>query len=212
MAFPSYWISTLTELAHVVMGKLGEKHVFTDVESDTSDYALVFQRLMYEAIREAQVEFKWSELETIATIATADSTYDSSTSPIPYSYRFALPDGMLRMIDENICDYHISGAYIYVNAYSENLPFIYTAYSEDPTVWGSMLTKVIVYKIAMAVCLPVTNSSAYEKGLIQEFETLVEPKCHRINSYNKVRPRRQQRGTGSLAQTRRGYKNGAYYK
>ena len=52
MAYPSNWPQDLTDFANRVMGLIGEVERFTDIDTDTSDNAVLVRETMYDIIRD----------------------------------------------------------------------------------------------------------------------------------------------------------------
>ena len=204
MAIPSNWPQNLTDLANRCMQKLGEKTRFTDIATDTADYAVMVRDALYDIIRDAQVSFDWPELRTKTTISTPDSGFTANES-YPFAYRFALPDDYLREVNRHLYAYEVEGGYVYADR-SENLPFHYVRYEEDVTKWSPQLFKVVLYRLASEVAMPITQSPEILQ-IMEARRSGAESEARRMASYNKKWPNGRQRGRGLLAQTRNGERN-----
>lgn len=204
MARPSNWPTTITDLAKRMMVLLGEIEVFTDITTDTSDNAVLVRTVIYDIILDTQTAFLWPELHTMETIETPDATFDDTTG-YDFSYRYDLPDDYLRPLNEELYDYRIIGKQVYSNT-SENLPFHYIKYDETVTNWSGSLYRAILYRLAIAVCLQITQSEIVYERLLAEYEKIIEPECFRIRSYSQEHPNTRRRIRGTYSKTRRGYR------
>jgi len=201
MAYPTNWPQNVTDIANRVMSKIGEIERFTDIDTDTSDNAVIVRDALYDTIRDTQSSFQWPELETLSTIATPDATFDNSGGEYPYAYRFSLPDDYLRPINEELYNYKISGDYIYADV-TEDLDFHYIAYSETVTDWSAALYRAVLYRTAIEVCLQITQSPDLKQSLLMEFEQIVRPECFRVSSQGMAHPNTRRRQRGVYANTR----------
>ena len=201
---PANWPGTLTELANDVMDLYGEDQVFTDIATDTTDNGKILNRMMYRIIRENQAEFVWPELRELATIATPDPTFDNVGGEYPYGYRYDLPEDYLRPFNEHLYLYEIIGQQIYANV-TEDLPFHYIKYTEDVGVWSPQLYQVIMYQLAIASCLQVTQAPALKNDLLTYFELNILPNAKRIKSSSQRYPNKRHRIVGNYSKARRNY-------
>lgn len=201
MAIPANWPQDVTDLANRAMQKLGEKERFTDIATATTDNAETIQECLYDVIRDAQMSFPWPELETFTEISTADATFTDTTG-YAFSYRFALPDDYLRPLNEELYQYQIRGAYVYANL-SEDLPFHYIRYDEDVSLWSPSMFKVIMYRLAAELCLPITQSPEI-LGTIEVLREKAESEAKRLKSYGQKWPNQRRRRRGELSRLRSG--------
>jgi hypothetical protein len=187
------------------MQKIGETERFTDIATSTTDYGIVIQDAIYDVIRDAQISFPWVELDTYLLIATADPTF---TDPLGFgfSYRYEIPEDYLRPLNEELYSYRRQGDFIYANL-PEDLPFHYIRYEEDVTKWSGQQFKVILYRLAEEVVMPITQSPEL-LGQIVALKERAEAEARRLGSYNQRYPNERRRRRGQLSQLRAGYGRG----
>lgn len=201
---PANWPSTLTELANDVMDLYGEDQLFTDILTDTTDNGKILRRMMYRIIRECQAEFVWPELRALATIADPDAGFDNSGGEYPFTYRYDLPEDYLRPYNEHLYEYEIIGQYIYANV-AENLDFHYIKYTETVSDWSPQLYQVILYKLAHASCLQITQAQQLKNDIYAEFKSDVLPNAKRIKSSSQKYPNKRHRIQGNYSKSRRNF-------
>lgn len=198
------FIATLTEVANLALSKLGERQkdflsnaVFDD---NTGTIAEACQQHMYISIRQAQTDYRWDVLFVSVVIATPeDLTEDPST---PWSFRYPLPDDFVAPQYDDTYDYEIQANYIYCDIH-QDLTFKYRRYSIDPSEWPQTLMDVVIGKLAIAICLPITENGTKYNALLTEYETIIEPRASRVDAYSKKQPNNR-RKHGTYAQTRAG--------
>jgi len=199
---PANWPATLEDLANDTMDLLGEDQQFTDLSTDTTDNGAILNRMIYRIIRESQAKFPWPELRALSTITTPDETFDNSGAEYNYSYRFALPSDYLRPFNAELYLYEIIGAYVYSNV-SANLDFHYIKYSETVTEWSPQLYQVIMYQLAIASCLQITQNPQMKADLLSYFELNVLPEAKAIKSQSQRHPNQRRRIQGNYSRSRR---------
>ena len=201
MAIPANLPQDLTDLANRVMQKIGEVERFDDITTATTAYAVIVQDCLYDVIRDAQISFPWVELETFLLIETPEDFED--TTGYEFSYRYALPDNYLRPLNEELYSYRRRGELVYADQ-AEDLPFHYIRYDEDVTKWSAQLFKVVLFRVAEEVVLPITQSPELLAGIVVLREK-AENEARRLASYNQRYPNQRNRARGQLSRLRRGY-------
>lgn len=198
---PANWPTTLNDLSNDAMDLLGEDQQFTDISTDTSDNGKIINRMIYRIIRENQAEFPWPELRAFESITTPDASYDNTTQESIFSYRYALPDDYLRPFNEELYRYEIKGQFVYSNI-DQDLGFHYVKYTEEVPEWSPQLYQVIMYQLAIAACIQITQAPNLKGELLAYYEAKVLPGAKAIKSQSQRYPNRTQRMSGAYSRTR----------
>lgn len=199
MTIPANLPQDLTALANRVMQKIGEVERFDDIATSETDYGIVIKDALYDVIRDAQISFPWVELATYLVIAEADDTFTDTTG-FGLPYRYSIPEDFLRPLNEELYSYRHQGEFIYANL-PEDLPFHYIRYDEDVTKWSGQQFKVITYRLAEEVVMPITQSPEL-LGQIVALKDKAEAEARRIASYNQRYPNERRRRRGQLGKIR----------
>lgn len=187
MAKPPTFITTLTGIANISLSMLGEKFntQLIDIATDTGDLAKLVNQFIYPAIRDVQFQFRWDELVTRVVLTSPD---DMTGNPAyPWGYRYALPDDYLTPAWQDQVDYEIEGGFVYCN-WSDNYVFPYHKYSIDPAEWTSGLLEVVKCRLAISLCMPLTENQIKYDNLLTELERIILPRDERVSSYGKKHP------------------------
>lgn len=182
--------ATLTEIANLALEDIGEapKDFLTDpvFENNTGLVADVVKRHMYVVIRQAQTDFRWDVLYKRLEQATPDEDLTDDLT-VAWGYAYNLPDDFLAPIWTDSYSYEIEANKLYCNI-PESLVFHYRRYSIDPSEWPQTLLDVVREKLAIAICIPITENDAKLGALIQKFEGLTLPRAQRVDAYSKKQP------------------------
>ncbi|RKX36323.1 MAG: hypothetical protein DRP64_18710 [Verrucomicrobia bacterium] len=197
MAKPATFVATLTEVGNLSLEAIGEapKDFLTDAvfDDNTGTIAEIVQRHMYVVIREAQTDYKWDCLFKRAVLTTPEDITDNDE--YLWDYRFTLPDDFLTGIFHDHYDYEIEGGFIYCNFETE-LRFSYVRYSIDPAEWPSTMLAVVISKLSMAICMPITENQVKYEKILTEFERVVLPRAQRVDALAKKYPRNRRKTMG----------------
>jgi hypothetical protein len=201
------FIATLTEIANLALEDIGEapKDFLTDpvFDNNTGLVAEVVKRHMYVVIRQAQTDYRWDILhKSVILSSPEDLTADEST---PWAYRYPLPDDFLTPIWDDTFAHEIQENYIYCNV-QDDLRFLYRRYSILPSEWPQTLLDVVRDKLAIAICIPITENDTKLTALIQKFESITLPRASRVDAQSKKYPNtRWKRQVYSRTRGRRRY-------
>lgn len=113
------------------------------------------------------------------------------------------PSDFLRPLDADGAAYELVGGY-FTCPLGSTLSLHYIRYSEDPAEWSPQLLKCIYYRLAMELCLPVLQTDALSRGLVEEYERLVFPQAKRVSSYNRRSTQIRESGRSNYARLRGG--------
>lgn len=175
------FVDTLEQVGDLALGKVGEKKRLTNIETDTGNHAEVIRLFIHQVIREVQSEFRWSELtksvELESPIAENDDTY-----------QYTLPSDFLRPASNRDQDYVIENGYLFTSV-AENFPFRYIRYSENPAEWSGLMVKCVFFRLALEICMPLTENAQKYNSLLEEYEKVVFPRAKMVGSFDTENPR-----------------------
>jgi hypothetical protein len=175
------FVDTLEQVGDLALGKVGEKKRLTNIETDTGNHAEVIRLFIHQVIREVQSEFRWSELtksvELESPIAENDDTY-----------QYTLPSDFLRPASNRDQDYIIENGYLFTSV-AENFPFRYIRYSENPAEWSGLMVKCVFFRLALEICMPLTENAQKYNSLLEEYEKVVFPRAKMVGSFDTENPR-----------------------
>ena len=160
---------TLTDIVNLALASLGEKQI-TNIDSDGKTENLM-RPLMYEAVRQTQLEIFWQELiigfsptqssETYGGQESGDTTYIGSTYLV-----YNLPKNFLDVVRLR------SGAYWFLEGNklitTDPDPYLtYKRYSEEPSEWSAYLVELVYKRLAMNASMPVTQNANIQQQSVQ---------------------------------------------
>jgi hypothetical protein len=184
------FVSTLTEIANLALQRLGEpeQNLLTndDITLDDTVHAAVVRRLIYPVIRGAQTYYRWDVL--FKSVTLTDPTDLTEDENYVWAYSYDLPDDFLAPLWTDEFEYEIEGNKIYCDIQDELVRFRYIRYSLDPSEWPQTLIDIVWYKLALALCMPITENDAKYNAIITEYRQVVLPEAERIDAYGKKQP------------------------
>jgi len=142
--------NALTLLGHDTLANL------TGTDKATTICVQHYQQVVDAVLR----AYQWNCAMTRSSELTAESTAPS----FGYDYKYALPDGCLRVISMNELDYKfkIEGSYLLTNEASAYILYIARI---SPASMDSLLKDTISARLAATIAFPLTNSSAAAKQM-----------------------------------------------
>jgi len=186
---PSF-VDSLEEVANLALGKIGEQAAISDIDTDTGSAAETVRRFIYQVIREVQSEFRWGELTASVELASPMAENDST-------YQYTLPSDYLRPASNREQEYLIENGYLFTGT-AVDFPFRYIRYSENPAEWSGLLVKCVYFRLALEICMPITENAQKYAALLEEYEKVVFPRARQVGSFDNESPRtRIARGTYS---------------
>ena len=194
------FVSTLEEIGDLAVRKIGESYQFVSLADDTGSTPDAVRAFIYQVIREVQSEFRWPEL-----IASVELEIPAAENEDTYQYNF--PSDYLRPASNRDQGYLIENGYVFTNV-SENFPFRYIRYSLDPSEWSGLLVKCIFFRLALEICMPVTENGNRYNALLNEYEAVVFPRAKMVASFDHENPK-SRRARGGYSRTRSGGMLGA---
>lgn len=156
-------------ICNLALSKLGESPILNLLDPQSNTEQLCKQ--WYEPCRRSVLEdCDWS-------FARARATLDIKTDDEPFDYDYALflPGDMLRVIraynpnarhDSNF-RWEIQGNSLLCNYRTVNI--IYTKDVTDSSRFSSMFVDALVARLAMELCIPVTQNSSHSERLTNEY-------------------------------------------
>ena len=175
------FVDSLEDVANLAIGKIGEKRTLSNIETDVGVVAEKVRLFIYQVMREVQSEFRWGELTASVLLASPMAENDDT-------YQYTLPSDFLRPASNRDQEHVIENGYLFTGV-SENFPFKYIRYSEDPAEWSGLLVKCIYFRLALEICMPLTENIQRYNGLLEEYEKLVFPRAQKVGSFDNENPR-----------------------
>jgi len=127
---------------------------------EDSDAARACLRL-YSLTRDAVLRaYPWTRAMKYDTL-----TVDATEPAWGYSYRYALPDDLLRLLglDYSKYTFKVVGGYVYTNEVSDDLNIRYTARITAPADWDALLRKAVAMRLSHALAVPLTGDKTLAK-------------------------------------------------
>lgn len=189
--------STLTDIANLALGSIGEVNIQNIDENSTISRNVLGQ--LHESIRQVQIEIFWEEL--VVSFSPTALTEPYPTNPALFQYN--LPTNFLEIVSiSSNADWFLSGGKLVTRAVN---PLVtYKRYSEEPTEWSAYLVELIYRKLAANIAMPVTQNTQITQMATQVYEASRLQNVAR--SSNRSRSRRRRESTfGNLQSRQRNY-------
>ena len=177
---PSF-VTSLEDIANLALGKIGEQSVISDIDTDTGSSAVTVRRFIYQVIREVESEFRWGELTKSVLLAIPMAENDDT-------YQYTMPSDFLRPASNRDQEYVIENGYLFTGT-ATDFPFKYIRYSEDPAEWSGLLVKCVYFRLALEICMPITENAQKYAALLEEYEKVVFPRARQVASFDNENPR-----------------------
>ncbi|MCP4537779.1 MAG: hypothetical protein GY832_11600 [Chloroflexi bacterium] len=171
-------MASQTDILNMALLKMGEKTV-TSIGQDTptaTKLRAAYDVVLDEALA-AGPEKGWKftkERETISVDATSpDSEYD---------YRFALPNGILRIINvhadgTDYTDWVREGQYILTNQVDDEIDLIYVKRVTNTGLFPPHFTRVLYMMLAYQLAFNIIQSKTHANQIFEELYFRVLPKA-----------------------------------
>lgn len=143
--------STLTDIVNLALASLGEKQI-TNIDADGNTENLM-RPLLFEAVRQTQLEIDWQELMVSMSPSKSNDTYDRLAG---YAI-FNLPSNFLDMqhIKTN-ANWFLESRKLIT---ADPAPYItYKKYSEEPSEWTGYLVEMTYKRLAFNSAMAVTQN------------------------------------------------------
>lgn len=155
--------STLTDIVNLALASLGEKQI-TNIDADGNTENLM-RPLLFEAIRQTQLEIDWQELMVSMSPSQSNDTYERLAG---YAI-FNLPSNFLDMqhIKTNAHWFLEMGKLIT----ADPAPYItYKKYSEEPSEWTGYLVEMVYKRLAFNSAMAVTQNEGIQSQAGQLYQ------------------------------------------
>tara|TARA_R110002012_G_scaffold258505_2_gene438975 strand:+ start:1829 stop:2407 length:579 start_codon:yes stop_codon:yes gene_type:complete len=155
--------STLTDIVNLALASLGEKQI-TNIDADGNTENLM-RPLLFEAVRQTQLEIDWQELMVSMSPSQSNDTYERLAG---YAI-FNLPSNFLDMqhIKTNAHWFLEMGKLIT----ADPAPYItYKKYSEEPSEWTGYLFEMVYKRLAFNSAMAVTQNEGIQSQAGQLYQ------------------------------------------
>jgi hypothetical protein len=142
---------TLTDIANLALASIGEK-VIQNID-DESAIARDINRVLFESIRQTQLEILWEELTEIIQPSQVTDRYPGNDS----LYQYRLPNNFLDVVHlKSGSDWFLSGGKLITDDPEPVLT--YKRYSQEVSEWSGYLVELIYRRVAANVAMPLTQN------------------------------------------------------
>ena len=160
----SFFEMTPTDIANLALSRIGEKRISDIAENSPSAISC---RANFEMVRDSLLRsHPWNFAIGRAELSETD------TPVFGWSYAYALPSDFLRLSTLNgiqaakcVSDYTLEGALILTNTNEAKITYVRRI--ADPTLFDSLFTEVLVYRLAGAVAMDVTGEPSKRDAMEQ---------------------------------------------
>lgn len=178
-----------TQLSNLALSRIGETTI-VDINDTTNDAARQCKLHLEPVIREVGRAHKWNCLKARAQLAqnVVTQPYDE------WLYSYTLPTNCLQLVKVN--GYSADTAYIQDNfeiegrnilTDAEECMISYIEYTDDVTVFDSLLDRAIVTLLASYLASIIAGDDKLAIALRDEFEDVVLPRASRVDSMEQKR-------------------------
>lgn len=185
---------TKTEIANNALALLGEAQLIASWDENTVTANAI--RLHYDRVRRSLIRgHEWNFAKARAVVEVSD------TEPLfGWAYAYDLPDDCLNVSAVNgLSDnYEIEGRVLLTDL-AESINLNYVKDEEDTTLFDSIFSDLLIYKLAAAVCMQITHdpqkklsleAEAMGIRLEAEFENAVEDKVIYESDLTRIKSQR----------------------
>lgn len=157
--------STLTDVANLALASIGER-VIENIEDDTS-IARDIRRVLFESIRQTQLEIFWEELTEITNPSRVTEPYPGEES----FFQYRLPSTFLDVVMlKSNHTWFLSGGKL-ITQDPEPL-LTYKRYSDEVSEWSGYLVELIYRRVAANVAMPLTQNLQLAQKAEQTYESV----------------------------------------
>ena len=152
--------TTLTDIANLALSSLGERQI-TNINSDGKTENLI-RTLLYESIRQTQLEIFWEELIVSVNPTKSTETYKPAEGFSIYN----LPNNFLDAVGlASGARWFLEGGKLITQ---DSAPCLtYKRYSEEPSEWSAYLVELTYKRVAMNISMAVTQNSNIQQQSVQ---------------------------------------------
>ena len=157
--------STLTDVANLALASIGER-VIENIEDDSS-IARDIRRVLFESVRQTQLEIFWEELREITSPSRVTEPYPGDEE----FFQYRLPSTFLDVISlKSNHTWFLSGGKL-ITQDPEPL-LTYKRYSEEVSEWSGYLVELIYRRVAANVAMPLTQNLQLAQKAEQIYESV----------------------------------------
>lgn len=155
--------ATLTDVANLALSSIGER-VIQNIEDDSS-IANDIRRVLFESIRQTQLEILWEELTDIISPSRVTEPYPGDET----FFQYRLPNTFLDVVHlKSNYDWFLSGGKL-ITKDPEPL-LTYKRYSEEVSEWSGYLLELIYRRVAANVAMPLTQNTQIAQMAQQAYD------------------------------------------
>ena len=154
---------TLTDIVNLSLSSLGQNQI-TNIDADGKTENQL-RPLLFEAIRQTQLEIMWQELVVSFSPSKSPDQYAPNEAYSVYN----LPTNFLDVLSLK------SGAYWFLEGgkliTTDQDPFLtYKKYSEEPSEWTGYLVEMVYKRLAFNASMAVTQNAQIQQQSAQLYE------------------------------------------
>lgn len=157
--------STLTDVANLALASIGER-VIQNIDDETS-IARDIRRVLFESVRQTQLEIFWEELTEIIKPSQVTDRYPGDEE----FFQYRLPNNFLDVVGlESNFAWFLSGGKL-ITKDPEPL-LTYKRYSVEVSEWSGYLVELIYRRVAANVAMPLTQNLQLAQKAEQIYDTV----------------------------------------
>ena len=186
--------ATLTDIANLALRSIGED-IIENID-DQSAIARDINAVLYESIRQTQLEIFWEELIEVIEPSRVTEMYPGSET----LYQYRLPNTFLDVISlKSSADWFLSGQKLIT---SDPTPVLtYKRYSQEVSEWSGYLVELIYRRIAANVAMPLTQNTQIAGMAQQAYAGAMQQNLTRSSNRSRKNRFREQ-GFGNIRSRR----------
>jgi len=156
--------STLTDIANLSLASIGE--VLIENIDDQTAVSRAINRVLYESIRQTQLEIFWEDLIEVFEPTQLTAPYPGSAGLNQYN----MPTNFLDIVSlESGANWMLRGGKLVTE---DEAPVVtYKRYSEEPSEWSGYLVELIYRRIAANVAMPLTQNPQITQMASEAYRT-----------------------------------------
>ena len=170
--------ATLTDVANLALASIGEQ-VIQNIEDDSA-IARDVRRVLFESIRQTQLEILWEELTEIIEPSRVTDPYPGDES----FYQYRLPNTFLDVVHlKSSNDWFLSGGKLITQ---DPKPLLtYKRYSQEVSEWSGYLVELVYRRVAANVAMPLTQNAQIAQMAQQAYQESMQQNLTRSSNRSR---------------------------
>jgi hypothetical protein len=182
--------STLTDVANLSLASIGE--VLIENIDDQTGVSRAINRVLYESIRQTQLEIFWEDLIAVFEPAQLTDPYPGSDE----LYQYNMPTTFLDVVNlKSGAHWFLSGGKLITD---DPAPVVtYKRYSDEPSEWSGYLVELVYRRVAANVAMTLTQNTQITQMASQAYQDTMTRNLTRSSNRSRKNSFRD-RGFGNM--------------